>query len=399
MKTLRGWMVAVGLAVCAVAWPVAASAQQDESVIASASAVMDDAKAAYNAEQYDRAAGLYIRAAQLDLGGKQLSGSPYRNLARCMFWLDKYDQSVFWYQVYVRTYPDAKDREQVTSELDAANARRSSPERRVGPEAVYDKSVLQLIEALETRLKKHEPATTASGGGTSRLYVLAIERGYALPDLAVFARDLRGDLLSELEARFARLPRGPLPALGESSEALEVSRQRLELLRTLGPGTKEALKVAAYQLLLNGFAAFEGDQFAQAAEAFADASAALPSLDYLPWVLALARLRAGDAEAALKGLEASRAAAPEELGPWYDVLTAEALRARKDLRGAAAVYMTLLMPEQRRVKTLDPPTDDKVKTLDEAGKTEEAEAPRTIKTLGGSVGDKTIKKIEEPVSP
>jgi len=292
---------------------------------------------AYNDEKYEEAAAQFSLAAQIDPGASHTKGIAYRNLARCLFWLQRYDKAVFWYDVYLKSWPKATDFQDVKTERDAANTRRANPDRAMNPSKIYDRSLLELVETLEQRLDANSPAYTEDGGGTTRLYRRAIELGYSMPQLTKWSTMLRAKLLEELEGRWDRGSESPLPNL--ESEKLEVSQQRLANLRTLAPSDKEMTQIIAWQRFLDAWGDYNSGRFSEAADAFVDAAAGLPRVSYLSYASGLAHLKAGQPQEALAALSSAAPGAPRALRPYYDLLQAEALISEGRYNEAAQLYI------------------------------------------------------------
>ncbi len=362
----------------------ALAAAQDPNTRTAAEA-MSAAKDAYNREDYPQAAALYLRAAQLDPGARTLKGEPYRNLARSLFWQERFDHAAFWYDVYLKKWPKNKDFDQVSKELQSVNAKRANPDQPITPSLVYPQPLLDLAATLHQRLKDDAPALTAQGGGTAALYALAVERGYALPDLADAADLLREDLLRELERRLQQPDDAPIPLLGGDAEPIAAAAERLRALRTL-PLTKPQLqRTADLQLLTDALRALANSQHR-------DALAALDTLasredtapPYLPYLHALALLRASRPDDALQRVQDALPAATPQLRPWLLLLRAELLRAQDKDADAARDLLAVLAPAPT------PDTPIKLAPPQGAPPSDEPDPP-TVKTLQGSDGEKTIK--------
>lgn len=309
--------------------------------------LMDQAKAAYNAENYADAARLYTKAAQVDPGAAGLKGVPYKNLARCMYWLGNYDKSVFWYNVYLRAWPKAKDHDTVAQERDSANTQRAKPDTTVTVGAVYSASVMELVQVIRERIDAGAPAYTIEGGGTAHLVKLAIDRGYALPELSAWSEALRGRLLSELDARW-RLPDGqPLPVIGPGGEPLRISTERLRLLTRFGPTAAQTERAAAYTAIIAAWKTFFNEDYDTAATLFRALASRRPDLRYFAYAEGLAMIRAGDVRPAIKHLEAEAASASATRRPYYRLLLAEAYRLDQRHGDAAAVYLDAITQTPR----------------------------------------------------
>jgi tetratricopeptide (TPR) repeat protein len=321
-------------------FPSLATAQGESGAsVKESQATLDAAKSAYNGERYQEAANLFVSAAQIDPGAEHHEGTPYRDLARCLFWMSNYDKAVFWYDQYLHHWPSATDFSAVEEERNTANSRREDSDRPVEVTEIYDRSLRLLVDTLRTRISEGAPAYTKEGGGTSRLYFQAVKNGYALPDLANIARTLRGQLLREMSARWSGSDDGPMPAFGARGEPVEASSGRLATLRTLAPRGDEVTAIEAWQRLVHAWDDFEKEQYGAAAGGLLDAGGALPELNWIPYAAALAQLRDGDGGAAVATLQAARKGAPEAVRPYYLLLEAEALRSTGHYADAAALYL------------------------------------------------------------
>ncbi len=332
-------LVTVGLALVAL-WPASASAQANTiAYVKESQRALDSAKKSYNEEKYQEAANFFIQAAQIDPGAAHHEGKPYRDLARCLFWMSNYDKAVFWYDQYLLNWPKALDHKQVKAERDTANDRRDDPDKKLRVEDVYDRSILQLVDTVRTRINDGAPAYTVEGGGTTRLYFQAIKNGYAMPELSNFAAKLRVQLLAEMSARWKPSPTNPLPALGELGEPVETSAARLATLRTLAPRQDDVDALEAWQRFVDAMKDFEAERYNDAAGGLFDAGRGLPKLTYIPYAAALAQLRSGEGPAALATLRAARPGAPKAVAPYYLLLEAEALRASGKYKEAAEAFL------------------------------------------------------------
>lgn len=325
--------------------------------------LMDEARDAYNGERYKEAIRLYTSAAQVDPGARALKGTPYRNLARCHYWLGNYDSATFWYDVYLKNWPKADDAADIQAERENTNGRRADPDKPVKLDIIYDRNLRELTEIIRTRLKNNAEAWTTQGGGTASLYALAIKRGYTMPELSSWADTLTGQLFEELRVRWTTAPNSPLPIVGANAEPLETSRGRIKALSELiRDDQRDAYN--AYNTLVLAWQQHLAGNHDQAAEGFESAARALPKLGYLPYARALAQLRAGDAPAAAETLKQATPKAPAPLRPYYQLLHAEALRTMDKHTEAASLYMQVLQapPPPPKAKTIGPaapPADTK----------------------------------------
>ena len=324
----------------ALLFPATTSAQAETiAYVKESQSALDAAKKSYNDEKYEEAAGYFIQAAQIDPGAAHHEGKPYRDLGRCLFWMGNYDKAVFWYDQYLKNWPRSLDHKQVQAERDTANDRREDPDKKLGVESMYDRSLLQLVDTVRTRINEGAPAYTAEGGGTTRLYFQAIKGGYAMPELAGFAQKLRAQLLSEMATRWKPSQTDPLPALGGTGESVETSAGRLGTLRTLAPRQDDVDKLEAWQRFVDAMKDFEGERYGEASGGLLDAGRGLPKLTYIPYAAALAQLRSGDNAAALATLRAARPGAPAAIAPYYLLLEAETLRAAGKHNEAAEAFL------------------------------------------------------------
>jgi tetratricopeptide (TPR) repeat protein len=332
-------LVATCVAFCLAA-PATVSAQAETiAYVKESQRALDAAKKSYNEEKYEEAANYFIQAAQIDPGAAHHEGKPYRDLARCLFWISNYDKAVFWYDQYLKNWPKALDHKQVKAERDTANDRRDDPDKKIRVEDIHDRSLLQLVETVRTRIDDGAPAYTVEGGGTTRLYFQAIKNGYAMPELSKFASKLRAQLLSEMSARWKPSDSNPLPTLGALGEPVETSAARLATLRTLAPRQDDVDALEAWQRFVDAMKDFEGERFGEAAGGLLDAGRGLPELTYIPYAAGLAQLRSGDGPAALATLRAARPGAPKAVAPYYRLLEAEALRASGKHKEAAEAFL------------------------------------------------------------
>ncbi|MEO1269481.1 MAG: hypothetical protein AAFX99_15445, partial [Myxococcota bacterium] len=159
-----------------------------------------------------------------------------------------------------------------------------------------------------------------------------------------------------LRVRWTSAPNSPLPIMGTSAEPLDTSRGRIKALNGLSLDGDQRETANAYRTLISAWQQFLSSNYTQAAEGFAIATNALPTLGYLPYAKALAQLRAGDAPAAVETLQASTPKAPAPLKPYYRILHAEALRTMNKHNDAARIYMELLQapPSPPKAKTIPP---------------------------------------------
>ena len=302
--------------------------------------IMAKARDAYNDENYKDAISLYVQAAQVDPGARKLRGVPYRNIARCHYWLGNFSSSSFWYKTYLKHWPKADDFDAVSAELNNANNKRTDPDSAVSVDIIYDRNLRELAAAIRLRIKNGADAWTAQGGGSAALYDLAIKRGYALPEIAGWAQAIRRQLLSELSARWRHADNSPLPLIGVDSEPIRTSLGRLQALERLSPSSDERKSLAAYSTLLRAWSLFIGEDYADAATAFS--SDKLPDLSYIPYAQALAQFKAGDTSAADATLRSAIPRIPKQHVHYYLILHAETLRAMDKHEEAAALYFQLL---------------------------------------------------------
>ncbi len=320
LRSLLASLCLVGLLACA------SPALAQDLYTTHAEAARQRARDAYNAEDFKKAAGDFVLAAQIDPGAAWLKGTPYRDLARTLFWLGNPDKAVFWYDVYLKNWPKAADRKAIKQERDGANRKRTNPDRRVKLEAIYDRSLLELVDTLRARIERGDTALTPEGGGTTRLYFQAVQQGYAMPELDLFAKSMRAQLLTEIEGRWKQPADAPMPRIGSDAEAPEVTRKRLASLRSLAPTRQELDKINAWQRLLDAWEDFEGERYDQAASAMLDAAGTLPDQPWIVYTAALCLLRAGRASESMSILGSAAPGAPEKIRPYYFLLRAEAYR-------------------------------------------------------------------------
>ena len=328
------------LAVGPLTSPAAAQDPNGASTQTSLAAVMDQARDAYNDERYKEAISLYTSAAQIDPGARSLDGEPYRNIARSHYWLGNYSSATFWYGVYLKTWPKAKDHADVSSEFANADAKRANQDDSVSIEDIYDTPLIELADAIRKRIKNGDDAWTPQSGGTAALYSIAVKRGFAMPELSGWASAIRKKLLSELDSRWQRTKTSPLPRLGVDAEPIDTSSGRLLTLATLSPNTKQRETAASFKALILAWTSFQNQDYTSAAQKFADDS--LTRLTYIPYAIALSQFKSGDYSAADKTLSDAIPNAKGDLKPFLSVLHAETLRALDKHQDAAALYLKLL---------------------------------------------------------
>jgi tetratricopeptide (TPR) repeat protein len=216
--------------------PAYAFAQDDPGAAAWA-----EARSAYSAGRYADALPRAIAAAQAAPDNPQY----YLGLARILFWLERYDDAVYYYDVYLNDFAG-----RLGSNIPAhnrvdlvRNERNAAVEERVDPAApiTMPASAAAARDALAGWLDRGT-ALTATGGGALSQYENMLRVGYASPDLPALRARLVRALLDEaallVNSRTARMP-------SLSDEQWRTQRRRFEAARSLGGPPERSAEEAA----------------------------------------------------------------------------------------------------------------------------------------------------------
>lgn len=224
MKTLLRHLSLAAALLCALP----ASAQ---TTPAPGAALWEQARGYYAAGSYPQALPLAVQAAQADPANPEF----YLGIARILFWLERYDEAVFYYDTYLThfgpTLPanlPARNRvDRVRDERGSANEGRTDPAAPVAMPPVLQSTREALIAWID-----RGTIITSSGGGAWSQWENLIRAGYAVPDLPELRTRLSGALLDEAEllvnGRLARMP-------SLSYEQWQIQKRRLDAWTSLNP--------------------------------------------------------------------------------------------------------------------------------------------------------------------
>ena len=289
--------------------------------------------ALYNKGNYKGAITHYAAAIQAEPS----NGPPYRNMARCYFWLEQYAAASAYYDFYLRV-ADAE-----TKDVDTIRKERKLAIERAGSSVyVLPPNQKQALTALTQELTSGS-AYTDGGGGAWALYKALLRTGFAEPTLTDLRSQLTRRLLDEFDASM-------IPPMGSFTPVLDmdgwrVQAGRLEAARSLArdPALKEvaarrAKVVAAANALLSG-------DFNEAAVLSKTAQVENPDLDFLRWFTVSALLKSNQHDVALATIK-ELARKSKEVSPalleYARVLRAIALQKAGRSDDAAEVFSDVL---------------------------------------------------------
>lgn len=243
---------------------------------------------AYNEAKYDVAADAYVLAIQLDPRGPDA----YRNYARALFWSGDYPAALAFYDLYLVTFPEAADAEQLRKERKLTSARTGDPWKLPAAQA----AARTALEADLVTAKGY----TRGGGGAWKTYQTLLATRYAQPDLAQLQSQLAQKLIDEHDALCASTEAAPVPALDVDGWALQ--RERLEAAsRVAAPAQAAAI---ARRLLVGQTAELMLlGRYEDAAKRAAEAADANPDIPFLDLMHVTALLQVNQVEQALSVLE------------------------------------------------------------------------------------------------
>lgn len=329
-----------------------------------------EAQAIYGEGRYEDALPYVIETIQRD----PREPTWYRGLARILYGLERWDEAVFYYDIYlvdlVNDLPDDLARgdrpDAVREERDYCNSQRENPSEPVRAPERQERARAIFLDALQSGT-----IVTVDGGGAWGMFEGILRSGYARPDLVELRDELSAALLDEAEL-FVSSRAARMPAL--SYERWQAQRRRFEAWRTLTqwtadpgaeppPGLTEeelaafdpaalrgnvrAVEITVAQIALcDGQLQFLDLNYERAAERFAEAIAADPDLvpAHMGRVNALIAAGLADTADATAALDALRAAvdrvapASMDVVQLYDAaLAAEAGRTREAVDALAAL--------------------------------------------------------------
>lgn len=215
----------------------------------------------------------------------------YLGAARILFQLERYDEAVFYYDIYIQHFgpilpADTPERNRLTrarEERTTANNSRTSPSAPVPEPSGQAEARAALVARISEGI-----AVTPTGGGALAIYDALMRTGYARPDLLTLRSELRACILEEASL-FVAVNRAVIPAL--SIEEWEVQRTRMQRYVDLAPeplltASGQPREVANAGLgiamleLAQGQLRYLNQDFSAAAQRFGAALAAQP--DFLP---------------------------------------------------------------------------------------------------------------------
>jgi tetratricopeptide (TPR) repeat protein len=285
----------------------------------------DEARQSYADGDFDTALTGGVAAIQ------QSPASPeyYLGVARILFQLERFDDAVFYYDIYIDHFgpllpsdtPDRQSVRRAREERNTANGSRQQP----GTAPIGPESQNQARATLLTRIQEGT-ALTASGGGALAIYDAMLRSGYSRPDLLQLRAQLRACILAEGNL-FVSPTRLAIPAL--SIEQWTTQRNRMRRYVELAPealetpsgmfaGTAEADAGRAMLFLAEGQLEYLNQDYADSATAFGQAMQADPTV--LPsWIGYLNALYGQQ-----RGLTESTRAAIAEFGALTEEVGGEA---------------------------------------------------------------------------
>jgi tetratricopeptide (TPR) repeat protein len=250
--------------------------------------LLQRANASYNEERYDQAIELYTQAIQSNPSAQEA----YRNLARAFFWNAQYPPALYFYDLYLVTFPEARDAEQIRKERRLTSARTSEPWKL--PSA--QEAALFALEADLTTAR----AYTRGGGGAWKTYQTLLATGYAHPKLAKLQETLASKLIDEHDALCAHTAEAPIPALDIDGWLLQ--RERLDAARSVATVEQRAL-IERRALIAKSAELMLLNQHDEAAKTTANAADQNPDLPWLDLMHISALLHLNQPQQALVVLE------------------------------------------------------------------------------------------------
>lgn len=292
------------------------------------------ANTAYNAEKYDEAQKLYVRAIQADPSRPDA----YRNLARTYFWLDKYASAVLNYDHYLRLAPSATDVEQIKSERRLAGDRAG--------EAVWTMPDPQrLTLAALNKSLEGGAAFTEGGGGAWGLYQTLLRTDYAQPDLTQIRNRLSRRLIDEYEAALAVETGQPVPVLDLSLWQVQMERLSNARAVALDPAMREVVDRRA--TIAEAALALLTGQSSDAVGLARLARESNPDFPFVRWYEIVALIEAeqlDEAKSALETFARTLADSDPAALDYARVLRAEVLRRQEKREDAADLFWTVVQP-------------------------------------------------------
>lgn len=254
-----------------------------------------EARALYAAEDYANALPYAVEAVQREPDRAEV----YLGIARILFWMERYDEAVFYYDIYLVDLADnlgpsvpARNRvDVVRQERDAANGARRDPSAAPSRSSGVEAARSGLVSRLDSG-----PVLTPTGGGSWSMYEGLLRSGYADPDLTDLRARLADALLAEAQGavngRVAAMPALPYDqwltqrqrwVLWQQLTGPAAPAQGTALPSTIDPAIAATLArpggdVAAQIALCDGQLAYLNMAYETALDAFTAAVTASPEL-------------------------------------------------------------------------------------------------------------------------
>lgn len=296
-RTAHRILAILAVAMLAVATPRPSLWAQDAS---SEQAVMDPdyqpalkrGNKAYNDGDYDAAVQSYTQAIQ----AAPTQPDPYRNMARAFFWKGDYSASLAYYDIYLVSFPNASDSDQIQRERRLTSDRSTTPWK-------LPETQRKAMRALEDSIDAG-PAYTRGGGGAWKSYQQLLRSGYAQPGLTKLRQRLFKALLTEFDALLVAEPGQPSPAIDLTT--WELQKARLEAANKVMDTTTQRDALERRLPIAEAALALQLSRYDEAAERAEVASQRNPDMVFLHWYRVTALLRANKAKEALDVLDALR---------------------------------------------------------------------------------------------
>ncbi|MBN1946403.1 MAG: tetratricopeptide repeat protein [Bradymonadales bacterium] len=261
---------------CALLLPTEASAQQPPQADEPPGQIYyDQARGAYRQRDYQQASTLLRQAIQAEPSGARY----YIGLARAYFYLEDWEQAVYYYDLYLEHFLDharqarrSADRESaVRREREEANSHRA--DRTVPPSAPPSQQAA--LEAFRQRLATG-PILNEENTGAYFFYQTLLRTGYAHPDLQQIHRQLADALVAEDKACFEPTDDSLIPVA--TVERWGLVHERYRIAGNLGHDTQSDPSIAARILAAQGQIDLVNGNYTQATDRFGQAIEQDPSL-------------------------------------------------------------------------------------------------------------------------
>ena len=304
---------------------VASARSWDESV--------KSGNTAYNKGEYASAASSYTAAIQKE----PRRPSPYRNLARSLFWQDRYAESVVFYDNYLRLAdPSAEDLEQIKAERKLAASRSADDVWTIPEDQRLTRAALQKeIEAGRIY--------TNGGGGAWALYETLLRTGYAQPDLTDIRVLLSQGLINEFESAILPAEADLMPKL--DLEQWQLQSDRLTSARKVSSDPAARDVIERRSTIVETAISLLTDQLDDAARLARIAREKNPDLKFVAWYEIVALSEVEQYDAALETItvysRSVRDTRPGQL-PYIQVVRAMILQRMGRAKDSAELYLDVI---------------------------------------------------------